>query len=228
MASSIHCLALCKSTSACCASGTRIVLTPPIADCWLAMARLTGPEVNQGAPYRYITCFSHAAACKGPISVTIHTGIAACPQSQSGDGPKGQPTSMQETTFFFFSRKWLASAARYYTRQQNTYRIVLHQSQHVALTSVSRYLQVGPWRMGDMSDPPSARISRERLPPFQTSPASWGFVSMVTDACAGDAILVCPGRGAPPSTVPYRFFSKRDHCRLSHKVGESLCSKSGL
>lgn len=27
---------------------------------------------------------------------------------------------------------------------------------------------------------------------------------MVTDACAGDAILVCPGRGVP-STVPYPF-----------------------
>jgi hypothetical protein len=44
--------------------------------------------------------FSHAAACKGPISVTIHTGIAASPKSQSGDGSKEQPTSMQETNFF--------------------------------------------------------------------------------------------------------------------------------
>ena len=123
---------------------------------------------------------------------------------------------MQETVFFP-SRKWLASAPRYYTRQQKTYRIILHQSQHVALTSVSRYLQVSPWRMGDMSDPPSARISRERLPPFQTSPASWGFVSMVTDACAAP---VTPSSYALAVEIPkYRTVSsaKIDHCRLSHK-----------
>ncbi|KAJ3462094.1 hypothetical protein MRS44_010647 [Fusarium solani] len=54
-----------------------------------------------------------------------------------------------------------------------------------------------------MSDPPSARISRASSTVPDVA-GKLGFVSMVTDACAGDAILVCPGRGAP-STVPFRW-----------------------
>lgn len=166
------------------------------------MARLTGPEVNQGAPYRYITCSLMPRRARVLFLLPFIPALPLLPKVRAVMDPKNNPRQCRKQNFFF-SRKWLASAARYYTRQQKSYRIVLHQSQHVALTSVSRYLQVGPGRMGDMSDPPSARISRASSTVPDVA-GKLGFVSMVTDACAGDAILVCPGRGAP-STVPFRW-----------------------
>lgn len=75
-----------------------------------------------------------------------------------------------------------------------------------------------------MSDPPSARISRASSAVPDVA-GKLGFVSMVTDACAGDAILVCPGRGVP-STVPFRWQETTAVCLTkseNHSVRNRAC-----
>lgn len=72
----------------------------------------------------YMFPHARAAACKGPISFTIQPGIAAALSQQSErDGPKDNPRQCilsecrKRRKKNLFSDKWLASAARYYTRQ---------------------------------------------------------------------------------------------------------------
>lgn len=154
----------------------------------------------------------HAAACKGHISVTIHTGIAAfLPKVRAAMDPSNAGNN------FFFPLANGSHLQLDITRaDRQTYRIVLHQSQHVRPDICEQISPGWPWKNGlpclTHRLPGSAESvfhrSRRRRQVGDSYPWS-------QTPAAGDAILVCPGHGAPK----YRW--QRDYCRLYHTKSEN-------